>query len=370
MKILCGITKSNFGGAQRYVFDLAVAASECGHEVAVLCGGEGVLVDKLRAENIQVFSLPTLGRDISTLEDMRSFFYILKILEDYKPDVFHLNSSKMGGIGGLAGRIMGVPKIIFTSHGWAFNERRSYLQKLVIKFLHWLTILLSHKTICVSEKTKRDVSRQLLIQDKKLIVIHNGIEAFNLLPREESRQSLVPDIAPETLLVGALSELHHVKGLDVLLQAWEKFIKGRDAKLVILGSGDEKENLENMAQQLDIYDSVIFKGFVLDARIYLTALDIFVLPSRSENMPYALLEAGLTGRPVIASSVGGIPEVIESSISGALVRPEDPEALFSSLVLFHDNPRMRDRLGEGLKKTVEEKFSKEKMVRDTLSIYE
>jgi len=358
MKILYGITKSEpFGGAQRYVFDLATEMKKQEHNVAVLCGGQGTLVKKLAGEKIRVISLDKLERDITIAKEFSSFFRILKILKKERPDVFHINSSKMGGLGGLAGRLAGIRKIIFTTHGWAFNEPRPGWQKILIKFFTWLTIIGSRKTICVSEKIKKDVEKWPFVKNK-LEVIYNGIEPFKLLPREDN-----------AFTVGAISELHRVKGLDILLIAWSKFIKNREAKLVIMGDGEERENLENMARNLGIYDSVDFRGFVENARTYLSSFDIFVMPSRSEALPYALLEAGFAGLPVIATSVGGIPEIIESGISGALIPSDDSEALLSSLVLFYDNPRMRDRLGDFLKKSVKEKFSLEKVLKETFKRY-
>ena len=124
MKILYGITKSNFGGAQRYVFDMATEAKSAGHDVAVICGGEGTLVKKLRAAHIRVITLPHLKRDISLVDEFRSFHFIFRTLVKENPDVFHTNSSKMGGLGNLAARLAGIRKIIFTGHGWAFNEPR------------------------------------------------------------------------------------------------------------------------------------------------------------------------------------------------------------------------------------------------------
>ncbi|MBI2086856.1 MAG: glycosyltransferase [Candidatus Zambryskibacteria bacterium] len=174
MKIIYGITKSNFGGAQRYVFDLAKNAWAAGHEVAVMCGEGGILVEKLNKENIRVIEIRGMKRDISLVEELRSLHFIFRTLYEEKPDVFHTNSSKMGGIGNLAARLAGVKKVIFTTHGWAFNEPRPFWQKIPIKILTWLTILFSHKTICVSEKTKRDVSGWPFVKNK-LIVIYNGI---------------------------------------------------------------------------------------------------------------------------------------------------------------------------------------------------
>ncbi len=357
LRILYGITKSNFGGAQRYVFDLAVESQKAGNEVSVMCGGDGPLVQKLKDAGVRVISLPSLDRDISILGDLKSFFEIKKILKEIKPDVFHINSSKMGGIGGLAGRLVGIKKIIFTAHGWAFNENRFFLNKILIMELIWYTILLSHKTICVSEKTKKDVSWMPFIKNR-LVVIYNGIKEFELVPRID-----------DSFTVGAISELHKIKGLDVLLRSWKEFIKNHKAKLVIMGSGEEENNLKNLASKLNITDSVVFKGFVNNARAQLSTFDIFVMPSRSEAMPYALLEAGFAGLPVIASSVGGIPELIEDGKNGLLVQKENALELTSALIKLVDNKNLRETLGTNLKQTIISKFSFDKIVRKIFELY-
>ncbi|MEK7178482.1 MAG: glycosyltransferase family 4 protein [Patescibacteria group bacterium] len=357
MKILYGITKSNLGGAQRYVLELAVEAKKQKHDVVVLCGQNGKLVEKLREENIKVTTLDSLDRDISLIKEFKSFGKITKFLKKEKPDVFHINSSKMGGLGALAGRLMGVKKIIFTSHGWAFNGPRSEWQKILIKYFTWLTILLSHKTICVSEKTKNDISNLPFIKNK-LVVIYNGIKEFGVNERED-----------KSFTVGTIAELHKIKGLDVLLTAWTKFKKKHEAKLVIIGDGEERQNLENMAKNMGIIDSIKFKGFVDNARLLLGGFDIFCLPSRSEGMPYALLEAGVAGKAIIATSVGGIPEIIESGTNGVLIPPDNPEVLFSTLVLLAQDKSLRERLGSNLKASIQEKFSFEQMSVKTFALY-
>ncbi|OGI91790.1 hypothetical protein A2933_02325 [Candidatus Nomurabacteria bacterium RIFCSPLOWO2_01_FULL_46_18] len=357
MKIFYGITKSNFGGAQRYVFELATETKKMGHDVVVLSGGQGALVENLTREKIKVITLNELERDISIAKEFSSFSRILKVLREERPDVFHINSSKMGGLGGLAGRLSGTRKIIFTTHGWAFNEPRPCYEKVIIKLFAWLTILFSHKTICVSEKTRRDVEGWPFIKNK-LIVINNGIREFNLAPRTDN-----------SFTVGTTSELHRVKGLDILLLAWNKFVKKHKAVLMIFNEGGERKNLQNMATNLGISDSVVFKGFVDNARSSLSGFDIFCMPSRSEAMPYALLEAGLAGLPVIATNVGGIPEIIESGISGILIPTEDSEALFSSLILLSEDAELRKRLGINLKHSIQENFSFEKMVKQTFQLY-
>lgn len=358
MKILYGITKSNWGGAQRYVFDLAVEAKRQGHDVAVLCGGKDKLVDRLNEENIRIIQLETLERDISIVKEIKSFFKILRTLKKERPNVFHINSSKMGGLGALAGRLSGVKKIIFTVHGWAWNEPRNIFQKIIIAKLAWLTTLLSHKVICVSGGAAREAWSFPFVQNK-IIVIRNGIKEFVL----EARKNNV------VLTVGTIAELHKIKGLDILLKAWQKFKEKHDARLVIIGTGEEKDTLTRLTEELNISRSVEFRGFIDNARSHLSQFDIFVLPSRSEGLPFVLLEAGLASLSVIATRVGGIPEIIESGVTGVLIEPEDSEVLFSSLILLAENEDLRARLGSALHESVKENFSFEKMIQETFSLY-
>ena len=365
-KILLAITKSNFGGAQRYVFDLARSLQKEGFSPAVLCGGEGTLVTKLKAETIPVILLPDLERDITITGDTRSFFFMCSLLKNMRPDVFHINSSKMG-LGALAGRLIGIEKIVFTLHGFPWKEDRPEWQKIIFKFIIWLTILLSHTTICVTKESLVVTRRWPFIQNK-LVVIHNGIEKYNLIDRNTARSKLLENLPNDTLIVGVASELHHIKGLDVLLRAWAKFTTDHEAELVILGSGEEKESLTQLSKSLSL-TSVHFKGYIDNARTLFKAFDIFVLPSRSEAMPYSLIEAGYAGIPSLSSNVGGVSEVIEDKVSGLLVPPEGEGQLVSALTYLADHKGERERFGFALNKKIIQEFTLDKMVRDTIRVY-
>ncbi|MEK7194460.1 MAG: glycosyltransferase family 4 protein [Patescibacteria group bacterium] len=367
MKILFGITKSNFGGAQKYVFDLATETKKLGHDVSVVCGGNGMLVNKLKKEGIRVINLVGMERDVRLDEEVKSFFEILRILRKEKPDVFHINSSKMGGAGALAARIAGIKKIIFTAHGWAFNEERPRLQKLIIEKLAWLTVFLSHKTICVSERLRLDMINKPFIKGG-LVVINNGIEEFKLLSQEIAREKLDIKLPENSVLVGTLSELHYTKGLDIALRAINK--TPENVHLAIFGDGEAKRELQNLSKNLGLSERVRFFGFVDDAPKYLRAFDIFTLTSRTEGLPYVLLEAGLAELPVVTSNVGGIPEIIKDKETGMLVPKENPKILAEIITKLSNNVEERKRLGENLKKSVVTNFSKQKMVEKTLSLYQ
>src|SRR3989338_7008885 len=185
-KILYCITKSNWGGAQRYVYDLATNLPKDKYETAVVLGGEGRLKEKLEAFGIKTISINSLQRDVGVIKDISSFFELIKIFMKEKPDIIHLNSSKMGGIGGLAGRFARVRKIIFTAHGWAYNEERSFLQKIAIAILHFITVAFSHLTIAVSEKAEEQFKNAGLMK-KKMTGNHNGIGENEFIEKEKRR---------------------------------------------------------------------------------------------------------------------------------------------------------------------------------------
>lgn len=156
-KIFFVITKSNFGGAQRYVYDLATALPVNEFDVSVVFGEGGELEEKLKNVGIKTIRIETLQRNVSFFKDLKVFFELIKIFRREKPDIIHLNSTKIGGIGSFAGRISEVPKIIFTAHGWAFNEKRNAVSKIFIAFLQWLTVLFSHTTIAVSQSMANQI---------------------------------------------------------------------------------------------------------------------------------------------------------------------------------------------------------------------
>jgi glycosyltransferase involved in cell wall biosynthesis len=152
MRILHIITKSNWGGAQRHVFDIATAMKAKGHDVWVVLGGEGLLKVKLENAGIYTFSITTLGRDMAFKKDFHSFRTIWSVIKDKRPDIIHLHSPKASGLGSLAGRLLRVKKIITTVHGWSFNESRPVIERALIIFASWITMILSHTTILLSNR--------------------------------------------------------------------------------------------------------------------------------------------------------------------------------------------------------------------------
>ena len=143
MKIVYLITKSNWGGAQKYVFELATGvlqdnnSNTSKYEVKVMVGGNGELITRLQSAGIQVIPIDSLSNKVGLKKELRTLGELWKIIRKEKPDILHVNSSKAGIMGALVGRILRVPKIVFTAHGWAFNEDRPFWQKIILKIVHW-----------------------------------------------------------------------------------------------------------------------------------------------------------------------------------------------------------------------------------------
>lgn len=383
-KILFCITKSNWGGAQRYVYDLATRISLEKYEVAVVLGGNGKLKERLESAGIKTISVKALQRDVGILKDFSSFFELIKIFRKEKPDIIHLNSSKMGAMGGMAGKIAKVKKIIFTAHGWAYNEERSFSQKIIIAILHSMTVAFSHLTITVSEKAKEQFKGTKSMK-KKMIVIHNGIGEIDFLEKEEARQELVEVRLPQTekvkeklksepFWVGTISELHKNKGLGYAIEAVKKYLETKrpsDSPLIfiIIGEGEERKNLEEIIKNDKLEDSVFLVGNVENASSYLKAFDIFMLTSITEALPYAILEAGKSEVPAIASNVGGISEIIDDMKSGILLQPKKPKEISDAIRFLINHPDKRKIFSTSLKETIDKKFSLDKMISKTIKVY-
>ncbi len=368
-KILLAITKASpFGGSQKYVYEIATAAAQTGFNVAVAFGMPGELDQRLQEAGVRTIEISALGRDVSPLRDFASFKQLVHILQAERPDVLHLNSSKIGCLGALAGRLTGVPTIIFTAHGWAFNERRPWWQKGAIALFHWFTVLLAHKTLCNSYATKRDIARLPWIH-RKLDVIHLGIETPTFKERISARNHLLPNKV-NAFWIGMVGELHTSKGFTDALEAFTSITADhQDAIMVIVGEGSERANLEVAIHGQGLSHRAFLLGYIRDAAQYLKAFDMFILPSHTESFGLALVEAGFAGLPTIATRVGGIPEIIQDGKNGLLVPPNDTQALTQALAVLMKDSSLRNTLGSTLKESATHQFSKEKMVRETLAYY-
>lgn len=362
-KLLFVITKSNWGGAQRYVYDLATNLPE--YDVAVAYGGEGELVRRLQEKHARLIPIPGMVRNVTASKDTQAFFELIKIFRRERPDIVHLNSSKAGALGALAARIARVPSIVFTVHGWPSNEPVSPLSKLFRWSASLATLLLCDKVMTVSHFAMMHAPLGI-----KTTPVHNGIEEPNFVPRDEAREFIaeLAGIPKDALWMGTLAELHPNKGIDILIAALTSVPIGSYA--IVMGEGVQRQYLEQLIATHNLGDRIKLVGFVRDAASYLKAFDLFVLPSRTEALGYVIIEAGFAGLPVVATTVGGIPEVVDDQLTGILVPPYDAQDLAAALNEMIESPNTRARYGAALQEKVRRYFGLRGMVKKTIEVYE
>ena len=368
-KILYIITKSNWGGAQRYVFDLATRLPKEDFEIAVAHGGNGILAERLRAAGIRTMPVKNFERNMRVFKDIAAFFELRSLLRRERPDVVHLNSSKAGGIGALSARLARMPRIVFTVHGLPSREPRSAPARLLIGIFSWLTVLLCHRVIAVCKRDRKTIAA-LPGMKKKVVLIYNGIERPAFLSRAEARMMLrgkIPDLAKDDARwVGTIGELNRNKGTSVLIEACA-LLGSASYRLIIVGDGEKRRGLEEAIEKRGLAGRAFIVSVPSDAALLLPAFDLFVLPSLKEGLPYTLLEAGAAGLPAVASAVGGIPEVIEQGVSGLVVPPSDAKTLAEALRALRA-PKATD-FGAALKRREGERFALAGMVKATAVVY-
>lgn len=349
-RVLYIITKSVWGGAQKYVFDLAANLPKDRFEVVVAGGGKGAMAEKIISAGLSYREIKAFQKNVNFLKDIAAFFEILKILRQTKPDIVHVSSSKAGGVAGLACFFYKFFTfrfsffVLFTVHGWAFLEIRPKRQIFLIKLASKITCFFYDKIICVSKNDYNEALKNKIAPERKMVVIHNGVNPadYNFLTKETAKIKLPTTYDVVGTTIGTIGENTQNKGHQYLREAAKKL---PDINLNIVSG-------------------------VPDAAKYLKAFDIFVLPSIKEGLPYIIMEAGLAGLAVIASSVGGISEIIEDGKDGLLVPPKNPEALATAIKKLISDKNLREQIAANLHQKILSEFSLQKMLNATIAAYE
>lgn len=370
-KILFGVTRAAWGGAQRYVFDIASNLDTKQYEATVMGGSQGRLIELLKTKNITYKRIDSLDRSINPWKELMSFFSILSVTRETRPDILHLNSPKMAGLGALAGRLAGVPRIITTVHGWSFGKEWNFATRVVIFLFSWISSLLADRIICI---TRRDIeiARKIPFIREKAVFIPNGITPSDYLSQETARKKLIEmaklpnDLENEAMWLGTITRFVREKDLETMIRGIAKL--KHQIPLIILGTGPDEEKMKALAHTL-LPNRIFFLGFVPDAELYLKAFSIFLLTSVKEGLPYVLLEAAGAGVPIIATDVGGVPDIIQNGSSGRLIPPKNPEAFAIAVNECAETPELLAKLSEAGEERIRNGFNLIRMLEETGNLY-
>ena len=318
-----------------------------------------------REHQVRLIGLRHLVRDLNPFSDIIAFFSLLNIIWSEKPHIVHTHTSKAGILGRWAAWFCRVPIIVHTPHGHVFwGYFKSWQTRLFILLERW-TAQITNAIVTLTPQEKEDHLRFRIAPEKKFTVIHSGVDlrTFRADLYQPSETRALLGIPPEMTVVGTVGRLTPVKGQEVLIRAASELIRRREKIfLVLLGDGELRRDLEELSLRLGIAEYVRFLGWRPDVARVMAACDIFCLPSLNEGMGKVLVEAMAMGTPIIASSIGGISNIVRSGENGILVPAGDEAAWAEAIVRLCRDPEERRRMGDaGMQ--MAPRYSSEEMIK-------
>jgi glycosyltransferase involved in cell wall biosynthesis len=343
-RVLMVITLAETGGAQTYVRNL-LPMLVAHYDVTVAAHGQGPLADATRTAGATYVPLTHVRRPLDPVRDVAGFVELWRLCRRIRPQIVHLNSSKVGILGAAAAALAGVPARVFTAHGWAFNAETGFRAR-AYRALHRLIRPLLTCVICVSQSELAvGLAAKACVRGRSE-VIRNGV------PRRPAGSS------PRTGIV-TVTRLRAPKDIFTLVEAVAQQGSALP-RITVVGDGPDRALVEQTLVAKGLSDRFELVGDVGDPGPFLDRAAVFVLSSRSEGLPMAVLEAMAAGLPVVATAVGGIPEVVHDGVSGTLVPPGDAAALGSALSDVASDPDRAAALGASGRRSVDEEYSIER----------
>jgi len=383
IKILHVITRLDRGGSAQNTLLTCLALAER-YEIILVHGLslESQMTDwekkavesgikEANTRGIKIVPIPSLVRKISPVQDLRAFFCLWRLMIQEKPSIVHTHTSKPGILGRWAAKMSGVPIIVHTPHGHVFYGHFGPLASRFFLLVERLMAFITDRMVALTEGEKNDYIAFSICDPDKIVTIHSGVEIDRYMTVEvnieDKKKSL--GLNPKGLVVGTVGWLLPIKGPIYLLKAmarvWQSHPK---INLVFVGKGELEDELRTEAFRMGVSEKVTFLGWRDDIPEIMHTLDIFVLPSLNEGMGRVLVEAMAAGKPVVASRVGGIPDLVKHGQNGLLVESGDIEGLSLAIRKLLIDKKMRDEMGRR-GKTMALDFGVEKMVEKIDALY-
>lgn len=366
------IVRPAAGGMKQHLLDLTggLSATDFMVEVAGPGAANFGMVREIEAQGIKYHQVEIVG-PIQPEKDLKCIFELYRLIKKTGFDIVHCHGSKAGLVGRIAAWLAGVPVIIATVHNFVVYDEVPLLKRL---FFTRGERVLGRRTsgiITVSRALRDEMEEKFGIPPNKVVAIYNGIDLARF--RTEPDLTLLRKnyaIGPDVPVVGTVARMAPQKGLAVFIEAIDVLVNEACAGLfMIVGDGPLRAELEDRVQRAGLAGRVVFTGYQPDITPFLKLFDIFVVPSISEGLSITTIEAMAAGKPVIASAVGGLPELVKPEQNGLLVPPRDAGALASAIKILLAQPELREKMGQAGNEMTVSEFSKDTMIAKTVDFY-
>jgi glycosyltransferase involved in cell wall biosynthesis len=360
VKIAYIVTRADpIGGAQIHVRDLAAAMRAQGHACVVILGGDGPLIDDLRAQGIPTVVLRHLAVPIQPVGDLRALGEIRAAVREFQPDLIAAHSSKAGILGRVAGRTLGVP-VVLTAHGWSFTPGIPSVHAALYRQIERLAGPLASRIITVSEFDRQLAITARIAPAERLVTVYNGMP--------DVAPALRADPAAEPVRMVMVARYGAQKDHPTLMHALAG-LRDRRWALDLIGEGPLRGETEAMAASLGLTERVRFLGQRMDVDRLLAAAQVSLLVTNWEGFPLSILESMRAGLPVVASGVGGVTESVHDGETGYVVPRGDPGTLRERIARLLDSAELRRRMGAAGRARFEQDFTLARTVSRTLAVY-
>ncbi|MFA5027178.1 MAG: GT4 family glycosyltransferase PelF [Candidatus Methylomirabilota bacterium] len=293
----------------------------------------------LAGAGVEWSQIPHLRREVHPVRDLAALAGLRQAIRRFRPDIVHTHSSKAGFVGRAAARLAGVRHIVHTPHGHIFDGYFNPVATKTFIGLERLAARWTDRFVTLSDEEARDHLRHGIGRPEQFVTIPSGVDLDPILQATPIRP------APGRPVVGTVARLVPVKGIEHLIEAAPAILRGApSASLLIVGDGELRAPLAARARELGLADRIHFTGFRQDVPALIAGMDVFVLPSLNEGMGRVLVMAMALGKPIVATRVGGVPELLNGGEAGMLVPPANPAALAEAVLALIRNPDQAERI--------------------------
>jgi len=371
------VTRLIVGGVSPHVENLMRGLDRTRYEQQLVCGLEGLGEKSARehfdTQGMSPILVPYLvGNPRLNVSDALAFAFILRLLRRQRPVILHTHASKAGLLGRVAARLSGVPIVVHTFHGLVLKEHYGRVKTNGVRAVERWLARLSDCLITVSDQDKKDLIACRVASAEKIEVIPLGLELKQFIDNKKQRGVLHRELCLDstTRLLGIIGRIVPIKNHRLFFDAMARVLaEYSTAHLVVVGDGHLRPEMERYARDMGIEKKVSFLGWRHDLAQVYADLDVVVISSKNEGTPVTAIEAMAAGRPVVATRVGGLPDVISDGVTGYLVKPDNVEQLSCAVQRVLREDETTNRLICRARESVKHKFAVERLARDMDLLY-